>query len=101
MTLFASGDSVTAAELVPCAPQGLRLAGFRDHTGSLLVMLSDVRERADEFDMIHFHVEQLQVPLFYRASAQMRLDPARPPRHAGLSSGLQSFSENAAGLDLG
>jgi len=65
VTLFASGDSVTSADLVPCAPMGLRLAGFRDHTASLLVMLSEVRARADEFDMIHFHVEQLQVPLFY------------------------------------
>jgi glycosyltransferase involved in cell wall biosynthesis len=65
VTLFASGDSVTSANLVPCVPVGLRLAGFRDHTASLLVMLSEVRNRADEFDMIHFHVEQLQVPLFY------------------------------------
>jgi glycosyltransferase involved in cell wall biosynthesis len=65
VTLFASGDSITSADLVPCVPMGLRLAGFRDHTGSLLVMLSEVRDRADEFDMIHFHVEQLQVPLFY------------------------------------
>ena len=66
VTLFASGDSVTSAKWVPSVPLGLRLAGFRDHTGSLLVMLSEVRARADEFDMIHFHVEQLQVPLFYR-----------------------------------
>src|ERR1700741_2695697 len=65
VTLFASGDSVTAAELVPCVPRGLRLDGVRDHTGNLLVMLSEVRKRAAEFDMIHFHVEQLQIPLFY------------------------------------
>jgi glycosyltransferase involved in cell wall biosynthesis len=64
VTLFASGDSVTAAKLVASAPQGLRLAGIRDHTASLLVMLSEVRRRADEFDIIHFHVDQLQFPLF-------------------------------------
>lgn len=64
VTLFASGDSETSARLVACAPKGLRLAGLRDHTASTLVMLSDVRRRADEFDIIHFHVDQLQFPLF-------------------------------------
>src|SRR3954470_1285076 len=29
VTLFASGDSETSAKLVPCVPQGLRLAGIR------------------------------------------------------------------------
>jgi len=64
VTLFASGDSQTSARLVACAPKGLRLAGLRDHTASLLVMLSEVRRRADEFDIIHFHVDQLHFPLF-------------------------------------
>ena len=64
VTLFASGDSETAARLVAHAPQGLRLTGIRDHTSSLLVMLSDVRRRADEFDIIHVHVDQLHIPLF-------------------------------------
>ena len=64
VTLFASADSQTSAELVPCAPQGLRLAGFRDHTASLLVMLDEVRRRADAFDIIHFHTDLLQFPLF-------------------------------------
>ena len=64
VTLFASGNSETAARLVAHAPQGLRLTGIRDHTSSLLVMLSDVRRRADEFDIIHVHVDQLHIPLF-------------------------------------
>jgi glycosyltransferase involved in cell wall biosynthesis len=64
VTLFASGDSQTSADLVPCVPRGLRLAGFRDHTASLLVMLDDVRQRAEEFDVIHFHIDLLQFPLF-------------------------------------
>jgi Glycosyltransferase Family 4 len=34
VTLFASGDSKTAANLVPSVPRGLRLAGIRDHTAS-------------------------------------------------------------------
>ena len=64
VTLFASGDSETSAELVPCVPHALRLAGVRDHTANLLVMLSEVRRRANEFDIIHFHVDLLQYPLF-------------------------------------
>jgi hypothetical protein len=64
VTLFASGDSRTSAKLVPCAPRGLRLAGMRDHTASLLVMLDKVHQRADEFDIIHFHVDLLQFPMF-------------------------------------
>jgi len=64
VTLFASGDSETSATLVPCVPQGLRLAGIRDHIASHLVMLNNVRRRADQFDIIHFHVDLLQYPLF-------------------------------------
>jgi len=64
VTLFASGDSDTSATLVPCVPRGLRLAGIRDHVASHLVMLNNVRRRADQFDVIHFHIDLLQYPLF-------------------------------------
>jgi len=64
VTLFASGDSVTSAELVPCAPQGLRLLGIRDFVASHVVMLDQVRRRAHEFDIIHFHVDLLQFAAF-------------------------------------
>lgn len=65
VTLFASGGSTTAAKLVICARQGLRLAGIRDHIPSTLSMLREVRRRADEFDIIHFHVELLPNALFH------------------------------------
>jgi len=65
VTLFASGGSRTAADLVVCAPQSLRLAGIRDHIGSTLHMLREVRRRADEFDIIHFHVDLLPQALFH------------------------------------
>jgi glycosyltransferase involved in cell wall biosynthesis len=45
VTLFASGDSKTSANLVPSVPRGLRLAGIRDHTASTLVMLDQVHRR--------------------------------------------------------
>lgn len=64
VTLFASGDSRTSAKLVPVIPEALRLAGIRDHTASTLVMLDEVRRRANEFDIIHFHIDLLQFPLF-------------------------------------
>jgi glycosyltransferase involved in cell wall biosynthesis len=64
VTLLASADSKTAAELVPCAPESLRLAGIRDHTAYTIVMLDQVRRRAEDFDLIHFHVDLLQFPMF-------------------------------------
>ena len=64
VTLFASGDSQSSAKLVPSAPKALRLAGIRDHTASTLVMLDEVRRRAGEFDILHFHIDLLQFPLF-------------------------------------
>ena len=66
VTLFASAESETAAELVACAPQSLRLAGVRDHLGSTLAMLREVRRRADGFDVIHFHVDLLPQALFHK-----------------------------------
>ncbi|MCY1667698.1 glycosyltransferase family 4 protein [Rhizobium sp. SL86] len=70
VTLFASGDSETSAELVRAVPQGLRLGGIRDHTASLLVMLEEVRSQASSFDVIHFHVDLLQFPAFRDSSVR-------------------------------
>jgi glycosyltransferase involved in cell wall biosynthesis len=64
VTLFATADSRTSAKLIPAAPRALRLAGIQDQTANLLVMLDQVRRRADEFDVIHFHVDLLQLPMF-------------------------------------
>ena len=57
-------NSRTSAKLVECVPQGLRLAGIRDGTASLLTMLDRVHRLADCFDVIHFHLDLLQFPLF-------------------------------------
>ena len=65
VTLFASGDSQTSARLVACAPRALRLdSRVRDALPHHLVMLERVRSRAHEFDVLHFHVEHLHLPLF-------------------------------------
>lgn len=64
VTLFASGDSRTSAELVPCSDMALRLAPtVRDHIPYHMIMLDRVRQRADEFDILHFHIDLLQFPL--------------------------------------
>lgn len=65
VTLFASGDSITAANLVPCVPKALRLeASVRDPIPYYMLMLDRVRQRADEFDILHFHIDQFHFPLF-------------------------------------
>ena len=65
VTLFASGDSITTADLVPCVPKALRLdASVRDPIPYYMLMLDRVRQRADDFDVLHFHIDQFQFPLF-------------------------------------
>ncbi len=64
VTLFASGDSITTAELVPCSEVALRLnAEVRDFLPHSLVMLEEVRRRAHHFDVLHFHIDLLHFPL--------------------------------------
>ena len=67
VTLFASADSITAAELVSCASMALRLDGnVRDATPYYMLMLDRVRELAKQFDILHFHIDQFHFPLFRR-----------------------------------
>ena len=64
VTLFAAGDSVTSANLVPCCPRALRLEQALDPIAHHVVMLKEIRRRAAEFDIIHFHIDYLHFPLF-------------------------------------
>jgi glycosyltransferase involved in cell wall biosynthesis len=65
VTLFASGDSVSAAHLVPCVPQALRLdPNVRDPIPYYMLMLDRVNELVDDFDILHFHIDQFHFPLF-------------------------------------
>jgi glycosyltransferase involved in cell wall biosynthesis len=67
VTLFASADSITAAELVGCASMALRLDGnVRDPIPYYMLMLDRVRALAEEFDILHFHIDQFHFPLFRR-----------------------------------
>jgi glycosyltransferase involved in cell wall biosynthesis len=65
VTLFASGDSMTSARLVGCVPTALRLdANVRDPIPYYMLMLDRVREQADDFDILHFHIDQFHFPIF-------------------------------------
>ena len=65
VTLFASGDSQTAARLVPCCPKALRLNSHEctDQLAHHFVMLEEVMQRAEQFDIIHFHIDYMHFPL--------------------------------------
>jgi glycosyltransferase involved in cell wall biosynthesis len=65
VTLFASGDSITTANLVPCVPQALRLdPKIKDPIPYYMLMLDRVRQQANDFDILHFHIDQFHFPLF-------------------------------------
>jgi glycosyltransferase involved in cell wall biosynthesis len=71
VTLFASGDSVTTAELAPCCTRALRLdATVRDSVPHFMLMIDKVRERAKEFDVFHFHIDFFHFPLFRSLAAR-------------------------------
>src|ERR1041385_3999999 len=67
VTLFASGDSVTAAHLVASRPQALRLDDqCMDQLAPHMVELAQVFAQAQEghaFDLVHFHTDYLHFPL--------------------------------------
>lgn len=63
VVLFASGDSETSAELVPCCERGLRMDGrVRDFHAHTTIQLAMVYERAHEFDVIHNHADYFAFP---------------------------------------
>ncbi|MER8476669.1 glycosyltransferase family 4 protein [Mesorhizobium sp. M0092] len=67
VTLFASGDTKTSAKLVACRERALRLdpRPHKSETAAHLSMLAEVRNRAQQFDVIHFHLSHfLHFPFF-------------------------------------
>src|SRR2546421_3113960 len=65
VTLFASGDSRTCANLVPACRQALRLdPDVREHIPYHEMMLEKVKRLAGRFDVLHFHTDLLHFPVF-------------------------------------
>ncbi|MBY0567982.1 MAG: glycosyltransferase family 4 protein [Hyphomonadaceae bacterium] len=64
VTLFASGDSITSAELDACTERALRLSpGVIDGLPHHMILLEKVARRAHEFDVLHFHIDLLHAPV--------------------------------------
>ncbi len=64
VTLFASGDSRTAATLFAVSPKGLRLdEAIKDYAAYTLVALGEAYARAADFDLIHNHNDYLAFPM--------------------------------------
>src|SRR5512143_935477 len=66
VTLFASAEARTAARLVPMRRQAIRLdpTTLKSDVAAHLAMLHEVRRRADQFDVLHFHIDLIHFPLF-------------------------------------
>ena len=101
VTLFASGQSITSAKLVPGCAQPLRLnPAVRDIIPYYMLMLDKVRSMAAEFDILHFHIDQFHFPLFRDVGVTHRHDAARPAGPARPAPSLSRLSRDAAGFDL-
>ena len=67
VTLFASGDSRTAANLVAPCPRALRLdPDCQDSLAYHMIMLEEVFRRSHDFDIVHFHIDYLHFPVSRR-----------------------------------
>ena len=64
VTLFATGDSITSAKLVPVIPRGLRQEEkfLLDVVGFHFMMYEQVIQRAADFDIVHFHSDYWHLP---------------------------------------
>jgi glycosyltransferase involved in cell wall biosynthesis len=67
VTLFASGDSRTSARLVPGSPRALRLdPEVVDPIAHEVLEIERVAQMADQFDVIHWHLDYFHFPLSRR-----------------------------------
>lgn len=63
VTLFASGDSTTTARLEATCPRGLRLdPEVKDYVAATLLHAGQVYRQAEQFDVIHNHVDYIAFP---------------------------------------
>jgi glycosyltransferase involved in cell wall biosynthesis len=71
VTLFASGNSRTAARLVPACERALRLNdSCHDPLVHHMVLFNRVLRQADDFDIIHFHTDYLHFTTFCAHAAK-------------------------------
>jgi glycosyltransferase involved in cell wall biosynthesis len=76
VTLFASGDSDTRANLVPVWPRALRLGRPRsDPIVAQTALLEAVAQHSAHFDVIHAHIDWLHLPLLSRLGVPFLTTP--------------------------
>ena len=67
VTLFATGDSTTSAELVAARPTAERFArNFETNNAPYARLIELVRRRAGDFDVLHFHIDFHPFSVFTR-----------------------------------
>ncbi len=67
VTLYASGDSVTKAKLIPMCHRALRLDKYNvDPIADHVYLIEKVFQDADKYDVIHSHIDYLPYPVFRR-----------------------------------
>ena len=80
VTLFASADSVTSADLVPCSRQGLRRdPHVTDYLAYTMTQLGIVHQHADEFELVHNHLDYVAF-----ATARLSRTPTVTTTHGRL-----------------
>ena len=94
VTLFASGDSVSRAKLIPVWPRALRLGRPRsDPAVAQTALLEAVAQRARDFDVIHCHTDWLHLPLLARLQVPFVTTLHNRLDTPGLSSVLRNFPD--------
>jgi glycosyltransferase involved in cell wall biosynthesis len=80
VTLFASGDSTTSAELVACSPSGLRLdPSVTDYVAYTMTQMGIVYRHAGAFDLVHNHLDYMAF-----ATARLSSTPTITTTHGRL-----------------
>jgi glycosyltransferase involved in cell wall biosynthesis len=107
VTLFASADAQTRARLVPVRDQAIRLdpAPLKSDLAAHLSMLGEVLDRADDFDVIHFHTDMIHFPFFEgwadktvtTLHGRLDLKDLAPIYERRTEYGLVSISDRASG----
>ena len=101
VTLFASGDSVSRADLVPCVPMALRLdANVRDPIPYYMLMLDRVRELRRRIRHSAFPHRPVSFPVVSADRQPDRDHAARPAGSARSQAALCRLQRHAAGVDL-
>lgn len=63
VTLFASGDSTSLAQLEAICPHALRQAAVEDYPVYEMLLLGQVYQQAQKFDLIHSHIGYAALPM--------------------------------------